>query len=535
MTYENFAGTPIRPAREILDPSPHIADGGHSTGARSALFVLLTASTGCAMTVLDTNVVAVALPTLARDYQASFTEIEWVVSAYVLFFASLLLPAGAVADRYGRRKIFLLGVTSFGVTSMICGLSPTPATLCAARAFQGASASFMLAPALSIIGHGFHAERDRNHAWAIWGGMMGLTMVLAPLVGGAIASLLDWRWAFHINAPLCAALVVATWLFIDESRDAATRTLDPAGIALFASFMFGLTWALINGPGHGWLSRDTSLAAGLGGFALVGFVAVELRQRRPMLDLALFRNPRFVGAVWAMFAYAACAQVMASMLPLFLQNGLGYNALLAGVAMAPFAVAMLGFPYIGRRLHSHLSSVGILTLGLLIVSLGNVVICGGAFFGNHLFVALGMFVLGGGGGLINGETQKAIIGAVPRDRSGMASGISTTSRFSGILLGFAMLSGVLATSVRGELGGDRCQSACDTLRTWADAIIAGGLPGKLNGIEGEARTLAVMEAQRIYAHGFAASLFIASMVAAISAVAVRTLMTGNSSKADPAG
>ena len=158
-------------------PCPH---------AGGSLALLLTASTGCAMTVLDTNIVAIVLPTIARDFSASFADIEWVVSTYVLCFAALLLPAGAIADRFGRRRIFLAGIALFALASLLCGLAPSARLLSLARALQGMGAAFQLAPALALIGHGFHGEAERNRAWAIWGGIMGLTMVLAPVLGGLI-------------------------------------------------------------------------------------------------------------------------------------------------------------------------------------------------------------------------------------------------------------------------------------------------------------------------------------------------------------
>ena len=197
-----------------------------------------------------------------------------------------------------------------------------------------------------------------------------------------------------------------------------------------------------------------------------------------MLDLSLFRNPRFIGGVWAMFAYAACAQVMASMLPLFLQNGFGQPPLQAGFAMLPFASAMLIFPNVGRFLGKRMSSREILSFGLMIVGIGSLVTSFGAHSGAWSIVMCGMFLIGSGGGLLNGETQKAIMSTVARDRAGMASGISTTARFTGILLGFAVLSGVLASAVRTHL----MQAGCNdpTCReNFADAIVAGDLPNAL--------------------------------------------------------
>jgi EmrB/QacA subfamily drug resistance transporter len=494
--------------------------------AVNPLLILLTASTGCAMTVLDTNVVAIVLPTIARDLGASFAEVEWVVSTYVLCFASLLLPAGAIADRFGRRRVFLMGIGAFVVASLLCGVAISAMALYLARALQGVAAAFLLAPALAIIGHTFHREAERNRAWAIWGGMMGLTMVLAPIIGGVIAYTLGWRWAFNINVPICILLAGAVVLFMGESKDADARRLDPAGILSFSASMFGLTWGLISGQAHGWNSASAISGFVAGALALLVFIVAESVQDRPMLDLKLLRMRRFVGAVWAMFAYAGCAQVMASLLPLFLQNGLGRSPFAAGFAMLPFALAMLVFPYVGRRVGRHLTSSQVLSLGLAVVAIGNAVTSWGAYVAAPALTMFGMLVLGSGGGLLNGETQKAIMSVVPRERAGMASGVSTTSRFAGILLGFAVLSGVLATVTRNVLTQGLCSDggSCGYEQSFADAVVAGDLPHAVAGLAMTGQEIAIAHARFAYVSGFAAAIFTAAATAGISALAVYLLM-----------
>lgn len=497
-----------------------MTDAIESRTASGPMAVLLTASTGCAMTVLDTNVVGIVLPTIARDLGARFADIEWVVSSYVLCFAALLLPAGAIADRFGRRRVFLGGIAVFAAASLLCGLAGSAVTLCAARALQGIGAAFLLAPALAIIGHTFHDAGERDRAWAVWGGMMGLTMALSPVIGGVIAFALGWRWAFFINVPICAALGFAVLLSIPESRDRKPGAPDPAGIVLFAMSMFGLTMGLISGQDHGWGSARTLAGFGIGVCGIAAFTIVERAQPRPMLDLTLFRLPRFFGAVLAMFAYASCAQVMASLLPQLLQNGLGRSPLEAGFAMLPFALAMLAFPYVGRRLGRIMASDALLVLGLCVVAAGNVLTSWGAYLGAALPVAVGMLVLGAGGGLLNGETQKAIMSAIPRDRAGMASGISTTSRFSGILLGFALLSGVLSTVTRINLAR---RASGPVVGGLADAVVSGDLQSVLSGLAAPARELAIAEAHLAYAGGFSAALAAAACGAALAALAVHQL------------
>lgn len=478
--------------------------------------VLLLASAGCALTVLDTNVVGVVLPTIARDLSASFADIEWVVSAYVLCFAALLLPAGTLADRIGRRRLYRIGLLLFAVTSVACGLAATASVLYLARAAQGAAAAFMLAPALSLIGHAHQDAASRARAWAIWGAIMGLTMVLAPLIGGAIATWLGWRWAFHINLPLCLLLAASSGRRIAESRDPVRRRIDVAGVLLFAGSMLAWTWALIRGPLEGWASAAVLpwLLAG----ALLGsaFIVVERRCAQPMLDLALFRIPALGGAVVAMFAYAAAVQVMASLLPLLLQNALGDSVLRAGMHMLPFALAMLLLPFLGRRLGGHWHSGRILALGLGVAVLGNLGIALSLWQHSTLGLLLAMTVLGSGGGLLNGETQKAIMAVIPPDRAGMASGISTTARFSGILIGFATLGAVLSGHVRAAAATVFADAGQGLSPALMERVVVGEVSTSGSGIG--------LLARAAYAQGAAYAFVAAAGMALLAMLATAALM-----------
>jgi EmrB/QacA subfamily drug resistance transporter len=479
--------------------------------------LLLTASLGCAVTVLDTNLVGIVLPTIAHDLAATFADIEWVVSAYLLCFAALLLPAGAIADRAGRRRVLLLGLAIFGATSLACGAAPDARALYLARAAQGVGAAFLLAPSLAVIGHAFHGEQERARVWAFWGTIMGLTMVCSPLIGGVVSHWLGWRWAFFINLPVCAGLAFAVLRRVPESRGMAQRTLDLPGIVLFAAAMFAFTWTLISGPAQGWTSPAVlaRAATALGLFAL--FLATERRVRAPMLDLSLFAQRRFVGAVAAMLAYAACAQVMASLLPLYLQNARGTSALAAGVGMLPFALAMLLLPMAGRRLAAFMAGYRILALGLAVVATGNLVMAWSASVpGNRLLDVIGMAILGAGGGLLNGETQKAIMGTVAPERAGMASGISTTSRFCGILLGFAGIGAVLAGGVRSALLAGLSDAGVKIAPGMVERLVAGdggALPAGLAGL-----------LRRSFESGFAQGFLAAGMAAAAASAIVAGCM-----------
>lgn len=488
---------------------------------RRALFLLLAASTGCAMSLIDTNVVAVAVPAIARDLGAGAGDAQWIISAFFLTFSASLLPVGAIADRQGRRRTFLSGLAALAVASLVCGLAPTMLWLQFGRGIQGVATAFVLAPALAVIGHRFHGEAERNRAWAIWGGVMGVTMVSAPVVGGLVVESLGWRWGFFLNIPICIVLAGAVIAYADESRDNSRGRIDPPGILLFATSMFGLTWGLISVQAQGLGSAGTLAGFAVGVVAMCGFIVVERIQDHAMLDLGLFRNARFIGAVWAMFAYAATAQVMASLLPIFLQNGGGLSAATTGFAMLPFALAMLIFPYVGARLGPHLSSPAILALGLATVAVGNTAAGWGAWSGVWPLLLSGMFVIGSGAGLLNGETQKAIMMTIPRDQAGVASGVSTTARFSGILIGFAALNAVFAFGIRIRFASDACTSVtCPDQGELAEAFIAGDPYAAL----ADRSESVISSVQQYYAMAFSTSFLAAALVAASSAALVWWLL-----------
>lgn len=472
------------------------------------------------MTVLDTNVVGIILPSIARDLQASFAEMEWIISSYVLCFATLLLPAGSIADRFGRKRVFLFGIGLFTIASLACGLAPTAPALYIARAIQGVGAAFLLAPALAIIGHAFRTPDERARAWATWGSIMGLTMVLSPIAGGIINTYLGWRWAFHINIPVCALLAAAVVSTINDSRNPDARTLDLIGIALFVCAMFSLTWALILAPVHGLTDHAVLLRALCGGVLFILFLLAERYQKAAMLDLSLFLSAPFVGAFLAMFAYAASAQVMASLLPLFLQNARGQTALTAGLAMLPFALAMLLLPHVSRQMAKYMSSFMILTIGLVIVMMGNLLLAVAATSSHTGLLIVAMAVLGSGGGLLNGETQKAIMSTIPQHRSGMGSGISTTSRFTGILLGFAGLGGIVAAGTQTEAVKQLTTAGSTVVPDFIARIVAGDIE-QATALYPPDMSVQLTELARLsYATGFSGAFLAAAIIAGIAAVIV---------------
>ncbi|MFJ5295783.1 MFS transporter [Pseudomonas sp. NPDC088368] len=493
----------------------------------SPRMTLLTASGVCSLIVLDTNIVAVTLPSIARDLGAGFADIEWVVSAYMLAFAALLLPAGSLADRFGRKKMLLTGLVLFILASVGCGAAPNIVFLDIARAVKGVGAALLLTSALATIGHVFHDEVERAKAWAFWGACMGVAMTAAPTVGGLIAELVGWRWIFYLNLPVGLLLLAMVSRNIGESRNEQSARLDPIGSLFFSASLLSLIWGLIEANRIGW-DNPLTFARLAGGALLLGlFVVAERLQPRPMVDLQLFRHPRFIGALLGMFAYAGCAQVMMTLLPFYLQNGLGFSAISSGLGMLPFAITMLLFPRLGPKLARHLSPAAMMALGLTLVSAGNLLCAWATTLGGYPAFALAMAVTGAGAGLLNGDTQKNIMACVPRERTGMASGMSTTMRFSAIMLAVGVYGALLASHTLKALNLSLLNLApewLDQAEYIASRVVAGDMSAALQAVDTGARVVVQPLAQQAFVTGFGSVLWVAGCIGLVGAVLVGTLM-----------
>lgn len=493
----------------------------------SPRMTLLTASGVCSLIVLDTNIVAVSLPSIARDLGAGFADIEWVVSAYMLAFAALLLPAGSLADRFGRKKMLLTGLVLFILASIGCGAAPNILLLDIARGVKGVGAALLLTSALATIGHVFHDEAERARAWAFWGACMGVAMTAAPTVGGLIAEWVGWRWIFFLNLPVGLILLAMVMRNIDESRNEQSARLDPWGSLFFSASLLSLIWGLIEANRIGWDNPLTFARLMGGGLLLALFFLVERVQRRPMVDLQLFKSPRFIGALLGMFAYAGCAQVMMTLLPFYLQNGLGFGAIDSGLGMLPFAVTLLLCPRLAPRLSRHLSAAAMMALGLTLVSAGNLLCAGATLLGGYPAFALAMAVTGAGAGLLNGDTQKNIMACVPRERTGMASGMSTTMRFSAIMLAVGVYGALLASHTLNALNIDLHAHApiwLDQAGFIASRVVAGDMTAALQSVSANAREVVQPLARQAFVTGFASVLWVAGFIGLFAAVLVGTLM-----------
>jgi EmrB/QacA subfamily drug resistance transporter len=503
--------------------------------ASSKFWVLLTASLVSSLIMLDSNIVAVSLPAIGRSLGASFPEVQWVISAYVLTYASLLLASGGYADLRGRKKSMLIGLVIFAVGSAACGLATSSLLLNLARATQGVGGAFLLTASLAILSNAFTGA-ERNQAFAFWGASLGIALALGPIIGGAITDFVGWRWVFLVNIPASAVLILATMRFVSESRDPDAKRLDIAGTVTFSAGLALLIWALIDGNDAGWSSASILVRLG-GAFAfLAAFVVIEVRQERPMVEFRLFRRRTFLGAVLAMIGYGASAQVMIFFLPLYLENAYGLEPLPAGLAMIPFALPMVLAPRITRRLATRFSGRSLLAAGLAISAVGNVAfwLVGRAHLSYAIFL-LAMVVAGCGAGLLNGQTVKVLQGAVPADRAGMASGLASTTRFIGILISVAALGAILADVARdrflsGALG---TGLPMDVLKDAASRVTSGDLAGLLSMVPPGMREPVQAAALAAYGAGFATAAMVAACIALLACLLAYGLISGQETAPAP--
>jgi EmrB/QacA subfamily drug resistance transporter len=405
--------------------------------------LLLCVSVPSFMINLDANIVAVSLTSISHSLHADFAAIEWVISAYTLAFATLVMPAGALADRYGRKRMLVVGLAVFTIASGLCGSASSIMVLNWARALQGVGAALQLSAALAILSHGFHGK-ERAKAFAFWGSVIGVAIMLGPVAGGLITQLFGWEWAFYVNLPIGIVMIALTVYAVQESKDPHTETIDIAGVATFSGFLGLLTWALISGNREGWLSHAIVSRLIVSALLLVAFLFFELKQKRPMIEMRYFLRTTYFGANVAGVAFAVAFLTMLTYLPFFFQSALDYSPLTAGLLMLPLAAPLFVVPRIVSVYFDHrLSGRALLSIGLALIGIGLLVTSMRIALMSYMAIFASMLVASVGAGILNGQVAKVGMTVIPVERAGMASGISGTMRFSGIVVGFAALGAIL--------------------------------------------------------------------------------------------
>lgn len=427
---------------------------------------------GSGMAFLDSTAVQVALPAIESELGAGFAGLQWILGAYLLALSACVLPGGALGDRFGRKRVFLVGLGAFALASAACALAPSLALLVLARALQGLGAALLVPASLALLQGGFASE-ERGRAIGLWSGCSGLATVVGPLLGGWLVDAGSWRLVFWVNPALAlvTALVAARWA--PESRDMQAKRLDPAGSALAVLALGGLVLALTEGPARGW-SHPAVLAGALAcALSAPAFVLVESRAAAPMLPLRLFRSRRFAAITLASVPVYFALGGALFLLTLELQRVLGYSALAAGGALAPISLCLLVLSPLAGRLAERFGPRPLLTLGPLVAAaalVGLARVHAGSRYAPELLP--GVLVLGLGLGLTVAPLTATAMGALEDARAGLASGVSNAVARAAQLVAVALLPLAAGLSGIERIGGEAfTQGVSRALQIAAGALV----------------------------------------------------------------
>jgi len=414
-------------------------------------WTLIVVCVGIFMLLLDVTIVNVALPDIQRDLDSSFSQLQWVIDAYALSLAALVLTAGSLADLYGRRLLFALGVLVFTVGSLLCGISPSATFLDLARGLQGAGGALMFATSLALLASEFHG-RERGTAFGIWGATTGGAVAIGPLAGGIVTESLGWRWIFLLNVPIGIAALIVTVKRVGESRDPEHGGVDIPGVVTFSGGLFLLVYGLVRGNTAGWGSPEIVTVLVASALLLLAFVIVEMRSSHPMLDLRLFRVPAFAGAQIAAFALSASAFAIFLYLTLYMQNILGYSPLETGIRFLPISLLAFVVAPISGKMSTHAPVRALIGGGLAVCTVAFVLMHGITADSGWSSLLPGFILLGIGIGLVNPPLASTAVSVVPPQSTGMGSGANTTFRQVGIATGVALLGAVFEHHLTSSLG-----------------------------------------------------------------------------------
>ncbi|MEA3185590.1 MAG: hypothetical protein QOJ74_2067, partial [Ilumatobacteraceae bacterium] len=393
-----------------------------------------------------------ALPTFVRELGATTSQLQWIVDAYVLVFAGLLMAAGSIGDRFGRKGTLMLGMVAFGTTSVLAAASTTPAQLIGWRAAMGIGAALIFPATLAVLVNVFTDARQRAIAISVWAATSGLAVALGPVTGGYLLEHFFWGSVFMVNVPVIAIALVAIWRVVPTSRDTTIKRFDPLGIVLSIAGVTVLVWAVIEGPKHGWGSLTSVAAFALAVVLLAAFIRWERRSDHPMLDVTVFSNMRFTaGSISVAFAFFALFGFI-FMVTQYFQFVRGYGTLEAGVRTVPFAVFTGMAAPASAKLAERFGTKAIVASGLIAMAMGFAWTTRDTATSSYWLVVGQMFLMGGGLGLVNAPATEAIMGALPPAKAGVGSAVNDTARELGGTLGVAIIGSLFASVYSTRLG-----------------------------------------------------------------------------------
>jgi EmrB/QacA subfamily drug resistance transporter len=434
---------------------------------------------------LEISSVPVILPTLEKVLHGDFRDMQWIMNAYTIACTTVLMAAGTLADRYGRKRILIVGMVLFGITSLICGLAPSAPVLIVSRFLQGVGGGVMLICQLAVLSHQFQEGRERSKAFAIWGVVFGMGLGFGPIVGGAIVALSSWQWVFLVHVPLTVLALVLVVGSVEESSDPHAKRLDLPGIATLSLAVFGLTWFITQGPDIGFASPLAIAIVVASAASFVAFLWVEKINPHPMFDFSVFRIRNFSGAIIGSIGMNFSFWPFMIYLPIYFQSGLGYDAVTAGSGLLAYTLPTLVMPPLAERLSLRYRPGVVIPSGLFVIGLGFMAMRYGSSAAHVSWATLlpGCLLAGIGLGLTNTPVTNTTTGSVSSTRAGMASGIDMSARLITLainiaLMGFILLEGIFA-SLRNALP---ASLDAQQLRALAEKIAAGNLAPLSQGV-----------------------------------------------------
>jgi EmrB/QacA subfamily drug resistance transporter len=440
------------------------------TGAQRWTLAVVCAAT--AMLMLDIAVVNTALSAMASDLDTGLPGLQWVIDAYTLPLAATVITAGALADRFGRRRLFAIGLGIFTATSLLCAAAQSITMLNASRAAQGLGAAIMFAASLAVLSNAFPQPAERMKALAAYGATMGASFAVGPLVGGALTSGLAWPWIFLINLPLGLACLWIVRTYVAESLDPRARRVDGLGLATLTGGLFLLVFALLRGNELGWSSA--AIVASFAGAAalLVAFVAVEARVAQPMLPLRLFRNPSFTGAQVGAFGISASLFAMWLYMTLYLQQILGLSAIEAGLVYLPGTLVNFFVAGSMASIGQRVSPRALMAFGLALIGAGQALLTIVGVDSSWWLFLPGLLVAMVGTGILNPTVSHVALSSAPPEQSGLAAGVNDMFRQAGIAVGVAALGALVPAGA--AFGDGSPQSYVDGFHDalWVGAVLA---------------------------------------------------------------
>jgi EmrB/QacA subfamily drug resistance transporter len=473
-----------------------------SASTRNAL-VLGAISLAALMFGLEISSVPVILPTLENQLRGSLRDLQWVMNAYTLACTTVLMAAGTFADRYGRRRVFVISTVAFGLTSLMCGLASSMPVLIVGRFLQGLAGGVMLTSQFAMLSHQFSAGRGRSRAFATFGIVFGLGLGFGPIIGAGIVAVSSWPWVFLVHAPLAALAWAMVMAGAQESREALSDPLDVGGLVTLSLAVLGMTFYITQAPETGYGDGVLLVVMLVAVMSLVAFVRVERRHAHPMFDFGVFRIRAFSGAIMGSIGMNFSFWPLMIYLPIYFHGVLGYDTVTAGTALLAYTTPTLAMPPLAERWAQRYGAGRVIPAGLALIGLGFLAMYAGSLptAADWQTILPGAVLSGVGLGLTNTLVSNTTTGSVPASRTGMASGIDMSSRLITLAINIALMGSILVAGIAWHLRGVTGPALDgDTLRALAARIAVGDLAAAQRSIAGLDASALAREA---LAHGFA--------------------------------